>query len=153
MINKSKLLNWCTFVVCTIGIFVGRDSAAQTISNENPISFGVIVVGGAGDVTIPSNADTRSATGAVALAGSGLVARGYADITFTPGAQIQINDPGPIVMTGPNAPTIDLTVQGGNIQTMPLSGVLRVYFGGTITFTTFGATGALTVLVPVDVQP
>ena len=153
MIIKSKLLNWGAFLVCATGLFIGHNSVAQTVSNENPIAFGDMVVGGAGTVTIPSNTDTRSATGAVALAGSALVARGYADITFTPGAQIQIFPPGPITMTGPNAPTIVLTVEGGSIQTMPLSGVLRVFFGGTVTFTTFGATGALTVVVPIDVQP
>ncbi len=134
-------------------VFVGHNSAAQTISNENPISFGAMVVGGVGDVTIPSNADTRSSTGTVALVGSAFIARGYADITYIAGATVIITVPGPIVMSGPNSPTIVFTVEGGTIQTIPVSGVLRVYFGGTITFTTFGATGPLTALVPVDIVP
>jgi Domain of unknown function (DUF4402) len=112
-----------------------------------------MVVGGTGDVTIPTTSDTRSATGSVALVGSALVERASVTITFTPGAQIVISYPPSIVMTGPNSPTLEPALDGLAIQTMPGSGTLTIFFGGKLTFTTFGATGTATAIIPVTVDP
>jgi hypothetical protein len=126
---------------------------AQTVTNETPIAFGQMVVGSSGTVTIPSNADTRSATGSIALVGTALVQRGYIDVTYTPGAVVTISVPASLVMTGANAPTLSPTIEGGISQTIPLSGVLRIYFGGTITFSSFGSTGVVSAIIPVTITP
>lgn len=139
-------------LLALIGV-CAQDAKAQTVSNEVPISFGEMVVGGTGTVTIPSSSDTRSATGSISLVGSAFIQRGSFDVTFTPGAQVIINAPVSFTMTGPNAPTIDVTIEGGSIQTIPVGGVLTVYVGGTINFTTFGATGTVSALVPIAVDP
>jgi Domain of unknown function (DUF4402) len=141
--------------IALISLFAcpGSIVAAQTISNETPISFGQLIVGGTGSVTIPSDADTRITTGSVALVGFAAVQRGYADITYTPGAQIAITIPGSITMTGANSPTILPSLDGLGVKTMPVSGVLRIYFGGTIDFPTFGAYGLISVSIPVTIDP
>jgi Domain of unknown function (DUF4402) len=142
------------FLVSALTLLLGATQAkAQTLSNMTPISFGEMVVGGSGTVTIPTFSDTRSTTGSVALVGTALVQRASLDITYTPGAQIIISFPASIVMSGPNSPTIVPELGGAVVQTMPASGVLTIYFGATITFTTFGATGTLTVDIPVNVDP
>ena len=133
--------------------FDARSAQAQVISNVIAISFGEMVVGGIGDVTIPSNLDSRSATGAVALVGLALVERGRVDVTYTPGAQVIISVPSSLVMTGANTPTLTPTIDGGTIQTIPPGGILTIHFGGTINFPTFGATGLASVVVPVTVDP
>jgi hypothetical protein len=127
--------------------------AAQTISNQNPISFGQMVVGGSGTVTVDTASDTRNSTGAVALVGSALVQRGSFDVTFTPGAQIIISMPATLAMTGANTPTLAPTLLGGAIQTIPPGGILTVYLGGTITFSTSGSYGTADTTVPVTVDP
>jgi hypothetical protein len=147
-----KLSSLLIALVALFALF-GVDARAQVISAETPISFGEMVVGGTGTVTIPSASDTRNATGAVALVGSATVARGSMTITFTPGAQVIITIPASVPMTGANAPTLTPTLEGGTVQTMPGSGVLVVYFGGTITFATSGASGPVDCLVPVSVDP
>jgi hypothetical protein len=131
----------------------GVDAHAQTISAETPISFGEMVVGGTGNVTIPSSSDTRSSSGAVAIVGSAPVNRGSITITYTPGAQVIITIPATVPMTGANAPTLAPTLEGGTVQTIPPGGILVVYFGGTISFSTSGASGPADCLIPVSVDP
>jgi Domain of unknown function (DUF4402) len=128
-------------------------SLGQTISAETPITYGEMVVGGAGTVTVPSSSDTRNATGAIALVGSAPVARGSITITHTPGAQVIITIPASVPMTGANSPTLTPTLEGGTTQTIPVGGTLVVFFGGTITFSTSGSSGAVSALVPVNVDP
>jgi Domain of unknown function (DUF4402) len=147
-----KLNSLLVVVVALLALF-GVDARAQAISAETPISFGEMVVGGTGNVTIPSASDTRNSTGAVALVGSATVARGSITITHTPGAQVVITIPATVTMNGANAPTLAPTLEGGTVQTIPAGGVLVVYFGGTITFSTSGASGPVDCLVPVSVDP
>jgi hypothetical protein len=139
-------------VVAIFG-FLGAPAFAQTLSAETPITYGEMVVGGSGTVTIPSSSNTRNATGTIALVGSAPVARGSVTITYTPGAQVIISVPSSVPMTGANAPTLAPTLEGGAVQTIPIGGTLVVYFGGTITFTTSGASGAVSAFVPVNVDP
>lgn len=131
----------------------GSTASAQTVSNELPVLAGEMVVGGTGTVIIASASDTRTATGTIALVGSSFIQRGRFDITFTPGAQVVITAPASVVMGGANAPSFSPTIEGGSVQTIPVGGVLTVYIGGTITFTTFGATGSVSVVVPITVDP
>jgi Domain of unknown function (DUF4402) len=126
---------------------------AQTLSNIVPISFGNIIVGGIGDVSIAAASDTRSSTGLVVLANGGSVNRASVDVTYTPGAQVIISFPTSIVMTGPNSPSVLLELFAGAVQTIPLSGVLTVYFGGTLAFSTSGATGVVNGVIPVTIIP
>jgi hypothetical protein len=148
-------MNFSSLLIAVVALFAlfGADARAQAISSETPISFGEMVVGGAGSVTIPSSSDTRNSTGAIALVGSVTVNRGSATITYTPGTQVVITVPASIPMTGANAPTLAPTVEGGSVQTIPPGGVLVVYFGGTMTFTTFGASGDADCLIPFSVDP
>jgi hypothetical protein len=132
---------------------MSQNAHAQTLSNVVAVDFGQLVVGGSGTVTIPSGSDTRSATGSVALVGSMPVFRGSVDVSFTPGAQVIVSFPSTIVMAGPNTPTFTPEIQGGTIQTIPLSGTLTIYFGGTVTFTTTTASGVVTCVIPVTVDP
>lgn len=132
---------------------LGVDAHAQAISLETPIAFGEMVVGGPGTVTIPSSADVRNSTGAVALVGSEPFNRGSATITFTPGAQVVITFPSSIPMTGANAPTLTPTLEGGAVQTIPPGGVLVIFFGATMTFSTSGASGPVDCLIPFSVDP
>jgi Domain of unknown function (DUF4402) len=148
-VKLSSLL--CVFIAI-LSVF-GVEARAQAISLETPISFGEMVVGGTGSITIPSSNDTRSASGAIAMVGSEPVNRGSITITFTPGAQVVITIPASIVMTGANAPTITPTIEGGTVQTIPPGGVLVVYFGGTMSFSTSGASGPAECLIPVNVDP
>jgi hypothetical protein len=147
LVALVALLAFCS------GVFLGGDARAQAISAETPISFGELVVGGSGTVTIPSSSDTRASGGAVAIVGSAPVYRGSITITHTPGSQVVITIPASIPMTGANAPTLTPTLEGGTVQTIPPGGVLVVYFGGTITFTTSGASGSVDCLIPVSVDP
>lgn len=126
---------------------------AQTVSNEVPMQFGNMVVGGAGTVTVLNTSDTRNATGAVALVGSAPVQRASFDITFTPGSQVVITLPGPTTMAGANTPSFTPTILGGTTQTIPGGGILTVFLGGTITFTLSGSYGVASVTVPVIVDP
>jgi Mat/Ecp fimbriae major subunit len=141
------------FALLALCLTFGSQAQAQTLSAETPIAYGEMVVAGSGTVTIPTSSDTRSSTGAIALVGSALVSRGSVTIMFTPGAQVVISIPPSVLMTGANAPTLTPTIEGGSIQTIPPGGSLIVFFGGTITFSTSGATGAVSVLVPVNVDP
>ena len=140
-------------VCCLLFGFSTHTAQAQTLSLPNDISFGEMVVGGSGTITIPSISDTRSSTGSIALVGSAFIQRGSITVTHTPGAQIVISVPPSIVMAGPNAPTLEPTIEGGTIQTMPPGGVLTVFFGGTITFTSFGSYGVASAVIPVTVDP
>jgi hypothetical protein len=145
-----KTLLATTLLLSILGF---NTATAQTVSNQNPISFGQMVVGGPGTATVDSASDTRNATGAVALVGSALVQRGSFDVTFTPGAQIIISMPSSLAMTGANTPTLAPTLLGGAVQTIPPGGILTVYLGGTITFTTSGSYGTADTTVPVTVDP
>jgi hypothetical protein len=126
---------------------------AQTLTTLSPISFGQMIVAGSGDVTIPTTSDTRSSTGAIALVGFALVQRASISITYTPGAQVVISFPASMPMTGANSPTLEPTLDGPSVRTVPVSGTLTVFLGGKITFTSFGATGVATAVVPVTVDP
>jgi hypothetical protein len=154
-VKEGSFVKLSSLLVALVALFmlVGVDARAQTISSEVPISFGEMVVGGTGTVTIPSSSDTRSSTGVVAIVGSAPVNRGSINITFTPGAQVIITIPATVPMTGANAPTLEPTLEGGTVQTIPPGGVLTVYFGGTITFSTSGASGPADCLIPVSVDP
>lgn len=148
MSSKTLLI-----VTAMFGTLWSSISAAQTISNETPVSFGQMVVAGTSTVTVPSSSDTRTSTGAIALVGTALVQRGRFDVTFTPGAQVVISIPGTLPMTGANTPSFTLTLEGGAVQTIPVGGILTVYVGGTINFTTSGGFGSADVIVPIDVVP
>jgi hypothetical protein len=134
-------------------VLVGGAANAQTISGEVTISFGEMVIGGAGTATVSTTANTRSSTGSVALVGTALVSRGSINITHTPGAQVVINFPASIAMTGASSPVLAPAILGGTTQTIPAGGVLTVFFGGTISFTTGGVSGPADCLVPVEVLP
>lgn len=146
-------LNAVLVIFCLVFSTNAQNAQAQTLSNVQPISFGEMVVGGSGNVTIPSSSDTRSATGAIALVGPPLAQRASVDVTFTPGAQVTISFPPSISMTGGNNPNLDVTLEGMAVQTIPLSGILTLYFGGTITFVTSGASGVASAVIPVTVDP
>jgi Domain of unknown function (DUF4402) len=126
---------------------------AQVLSNESPIIFGSLVVGGAGTVTIPPTADSRVSTGGVVLVTSSFPSRGYVDIAYTPNAQIVITAPGAIALAGPSTPSLSVTIDGGTIQTIPPGGTLRVYFGGTLTFASAAASGVTSAIVPIQIDP
>jgi opacity protein-like surface antigen len=145
---KNILLAGLVFASCALS-----GAQAQTVANEVTIEFGSMVVGGVGTVTVPSSSDTRSATGAIALVGSGFIQRGKFDITFTPGAQVTITAPPSVPMGGPNSPILTPTIEGGSIQTIPPGGVLTVYVGGTISYTSFGATGTNSCVISILVTP
>jgi hypothetical protein len=130
-----------------------QSAQAQTLSNVVTVSFGSLVVGGSGTVTIPSTSDTRSATGGVVLIGGTSAVRGTFDVTYTPGAQVFISFPGTINMTGPSTPIFNPEIEGGTVQTIPVSGVLTIRFGGTLTFTGSSPGGSLTADIPVTVVP
>jgi Domain of unknown function (DUF4402) len=140
-------------VGCLLFSFSAQTAQAQTLSSPTDINFGQIIVGGPGTIKVESNSDTRSTTGSVALVGFALVQRGRVTITHTPGAQVSISVPASIVLTGANSPTLVPTIEGGAIQTIPVSGTLTVFFGGTLTFSTFGSYGVTTAVVPVTVDP
>lgn len=140
-------------IFCLLLGFGAQTAQAQSLSLPTDISFGEMVVGGSGTITIPSASDTRFSTGSVALVGSAFIQRGSVTITHTPGAQVVISVPPSIIMAGPNAPTLEPTIEGGTVQTIPPGGVLVVFFGGTITFTTFGSYGVASSVIPVTVDP
>jgi hypothetical protein len=146
-------LSHISTVIALAFVALSTPAQAQTLSGETPIIYGEMVVGGSGTVTIPSSADTRNSTGAIALVGSVPVSRGSVTITHTPGAQVVITIPSSVSMTGANAPTLVPTLEGPAVQTIPVGGTLVIYFGGTITFTTSGASGAVSAFVPVNVDP
>lgn len=146
-------LNAVLVILCLVFSTSAKNAQAQTLSNVQPISFGEMVVGGSGDVTIPSSSDTRSATGMVALVGAPFAQRASVDVTFTPGAQITISFPPSIPMTGGNNPNLDITLDGMAIQTIPPGGTLTLYFGGTLTFVTSGSNGIASAVIPVTVDP
>jgi hypothetical protein len=141
------------FFLCLFLGFGAQNALAQTVANEVNLTFGEIVVGGTGTVTIPSSSDTRTSTGSVALLPSSFIQRGRFEITHTPGALVNITAPPSALMSGANAPTLTPTIEGGSIQTIPPGGVLTVYVGGTITYTTFGSLGSVSVVVSIIVDP
>ncbi|MEN9874132.1 MAG: hypothetical protein RL186_1029, partial [Pseudomonadota bacterium] len=126
---------------------------AQSIAQETPVYFGNLVVGGPSSVTMATNSDSRSSTGQVILLGQRPVQRGHIDITFTPGAQVLISYPSSIQLSGANAPIFTPVLDGSNIRTIPPSGVLTVYFGGTLTFSGPCPIGETFALISISVTP
>lgn len=157
--ESSFMEAWNMQRLCLLGILgilaAASPSAAiaQTITSETAMTFGEMVIGGAGTVTISATANTRNATGSIALVGTQPIARGSVTISHTPGAQVTITVPASVTMTAPSSPLLQPVIQGGSTQTIPAGGILTVFFGGIITFTTGGISGPATCLIPVEVLP
>ncbi len=110
---------------------------AQTITPTLNLRFGRMIVGPTGGtVTMPSNSNTRTRTGAVTLITGGSIGRGTLTITGgTPGGTVQIILPATVTLTkGVDTLTLVPTLSGATTRTLSGSGGLTTRYGGTVTF-------------------
>jgi hypothetical protein len=109
---------------------------AQTVTVPANLRFGRMIVGPTGGtVTMPTNNNTRTTTGAVTLLTGGGIGRGTINIAGTGGFnQVQIILPASVTLSnGSNTLNLVPTLNGAAIRNL-VPGSFNTRYGGTITY-------------------